>query len=107
MQISLLLNNLVGYDGTLIWDLQKYKRVEVPIITADMMRGQVSCLRWITGRFDARDTLCIGTSEGYLMIWQMKSETVRTSAFYTNERLMNTASNHLKNSTQAEFVQMS
>jgi WD40 repeat protein len=69
-------NAHTGYDGILIWDLQKYKRIDVPVITTDVSRGQVCCLRWITGRFDTQDTLCIGMSSGWILIWQFNMEMV-------------------------------
>jgi len=73
-------NGDLGYDGTIVWDLEKSKQLQVP--QPPNPRGQVTALRWITGTLDSCDTLCIGTSSGWLSIWQHDLDAVSIIYYY-------------------------
>lgn len=64
-----------GSDGTRVWDLVSRKELWGPL-RPHLERGQISCLAWVTGTGDPSETLCFGTSLGYLVFWRQSGEKV-------------------------------
>ena len=56
-----------GSDGVKIWNVKAHVQLACPK-QGHIVRGQVSCVLWVTGHNDY-ETLCYGTGLGYLVFW--------------------------------------
>jgi hypothetical protein len=57
--------NETGSDGVRFWDMKKIK--EVPSARPPRLRGQVTCIAWVSCLEDCKELLCYGTGLGYVV----------------------------------------
>jgi hypothetical protein len=58
-------------DGVKLWNASSLKELATPI-QVQLLRGPVSCVKWLTGPYDQYETLCFGTALGYLIVWRQE-----------------------------------
>ena len=64
-----------GLDRTFIWNVWRGAPFKVPV--ANSVRGGTTALCWVTGTNDHFETLAIGSSSGFIIMWRQCSD-VRT-----------------------------
>lgn len=68
---SFLAESCQGVDGTFIWSVSKSTPIRTPQFAPT--KGSTSTFCWVTGPNDHFETLSMGTSYGYVLLWSQSS----------------------------------
>jgi hypothetical protein len=68
------LMNWTGSDGVRFWDMKTIK--EVPSARPPRLRGQVTCITWVSCLENCNELLCYGTGLGYVVFTRQATQDV-------------------------------
>ena len=73
-----------GPDGIQLWNLETKRSItSILQMWGPSMRGQVSCVAWMSAQDGSTDTLVCGTVLGYLILWSQISGEVSIFVYHS------------------------
>jgi hypothetical protein len=66
-----------GSDGVRLWEMGTHAQLPTPNL--HHVRGQASCVLWVTRKEATEETLCFGTGLGYIVFWGQRPKRVSIS----------------------------